>query len=303
MNLIESGEDCEEQCAVGSEDAGCQSCIEEKLISYNSSECLNLSSAGCFYCTRSVMLDSLACADNNNNLENIVKCIEDKQETGCKNCVCSVLCYVHAEGDLCRECLQNPNLATFFLNSDKCQQSWTWSNITSTCYRAFLTPRPWKYAARFCENGGGLLAQPKTTSSIYTVLEAIQLQAKAAEYWIGAREFHTGAGVGGWPDKYIWTQDNSTMENMNWETGYPQVPAALSAVAATVDIATSTTTYIWTPNYPRDYDHNYYQVTLLGINSIESLIQNSTQVGKSVKIIETVGSLKLIRENFSIAGL
>ena len=214
MNLIESAEDCEEQCNVGSEGAGCQSCIEEKLVTYNSSECLHLSSAGCFYCTRSVMLDSLACADNNNNLENIVKCIEDKQETGCKTCVCSILCYVHAEGDLCRECLQNPSLATLFLNSDKCSQSWTWSNITSTCVKAFVTPRPWKFSSRFCAEGGGGLAQPTSNASLQTVLEAISLQSTAGEYWIGATENEDG-------DSFIWMGDNSIVNIDHWATGFP----------------------------------------------------------------------------------
>ena len=157
---------------------------------------------------------SLACADNNNNLENIVKCIEDKQETGCKTCVCSILCYVHAEGDLCRECLQNPSLATLFLNSDKCSQSWTWSNITSTCVKAFVTPRPWKFSSRFCAEGGGRLAQPTSNASLQTVLEAINLQSTAGEYWIGATENEGG-------DSFIWVGDNSIVDIDHWATGFP----------------------------------------------------------------------------------
>ena len=51
--------------------------------------------------------------------------------------------------------------------------------------------KPWKFAKSFCENGGGILAQPKSTSNIQTVLEAINLQAgsqAARKFWLGGQQ-------------------------------------------------------------------------------------------------------------------
>ena len=42
--------------------------------------------------------------------------------------------------------------------------------------------------------------------------------AAAGQYWLGARE--NGAGIGGW-GSYLWTGDNSSVDNGNWATGYP----------------------------------------------------------------------------------
>ena len=75
-------------------------------------------------------------------------------------------------------------------------------------------------AARFCEDGGGRLAQPASAASIQTVLESINMVAAAGQYWLGARV--VGPGVGGW-GSYYWTGDNSAVDDGNWATGsgYP----------------------------------------------------------------------------------
>ena len=157
------------------------------------------------------MLDSLNCSQDNTNPGDTVQCIHDRQEAGCQQCVCSVLCYVNAEGDICRECLQNPDLATFFLHSGKCPQSWTWSQHTHTCYKAFNQTKPWEYASRFCEQGGGRLAQPKSDSATFTVLEAISLGAGGL-HWLGGQQ----SG-----EDFLWVGDNSVVDSSNWAQGFP----------------------------------------------------------------------------------
>ena len=212
LDLVESEEGCQQPCSSDSVGSGaCQSCIEDQLTAANSSECLQLSSSGCFHCTRPVMLDSLQCSEDNTKPGDIVQCIHDRQEAGCQQCVCSVLCYVNAEGDLCRECLQNPDLATFFLNSGKCPQSWTWSQHTQRCYKAFNQTKPWAYASRFCEQGGGRLAQPKSDSTTFTVLEAINLEG-GGMHWLGGQQ----SG-----EDFLWMGDNSVVDSSNWAPGFP----------------------------------------------------------------------------------
>ena len=214
LDLAESEDECKEQCT-DNNSGTCQACIEEKL-NIDSPECLKLSSLECFHCIRPVMLDSIECSSSNTNPEDIIQCIHGKQETSdCKKCVCSILCYVNAEGGLCRECLQNSNLETYFSNYDKCDQSWTWSKQNSKCYKAFATPRPWRLASRFCQNGGARLVEPKVDSSIQLVLEAIDVQATSGKYWIGGKS-EDGA-------TFTWTGDNSIVnnDNDNWAFGFP----------------------------------------------------------------------------------
>ena len=44
------------------------------------------------------------------------------------------------------------------------------------------------FAKSFCENGGGNLAQPKTTSTIQAVLEAVNLLGAGGLHWLGGQE-------------------------------------------------------------------------------------------------------------------
>ena len=255
FKVIENEDSCKESCTVSiNQQANCQSCIEEELKSLNLNQCLDLSGAECFHCTKSIMIESIECSKSNTNPEDIVNCIQQEQHQDCKQCTCTILCYVSAEGDLCQECLQNSNLATFFLNHDKCPQSWTWSMEQTKCFKAFTTSKPWSFASTFCQNGGGLLAQSKTYSSLFTVLEAISLEAASGEFWIGGRHM-LGSGIGGWPGDYTWTEDNSTLDNSNWAPGYPTHPIFSGSTASDV-------TYIWSPNYPQDYFNSYEQVRI-----------------------------------------
>ena len=256
FEMVENEDVCKESCiSIPNNQADCQSCIEEELKNVNSSQCLDLSGAGCFHCTKPIMIESIECSETNTNPEDIINCIQQVQQQDCKQCVCTILCYVYVEGDLCQECLQNSNLANFFLNHDKCPQSWTWSMEQTKCYKAFTTSKPWSFASTFCQNGGGLLAQSKTYSSLFTVLESISLEAARGEFWIGGRHM-LGSGIGGWPGDYTWTGDNSTLDNSNWAPGFPTHPIFSNITASGV------TTYIWSPNYPQDYFNNYEQVKI-----------------------------------------
>ena len=64
-------------------------------------------------------------------------------------------------------------------------------------------------AARFCEDGGGRLAQPMSNASMQVVLESINMVATEGQYWLGAQVDRPG--VGGWN----WWKDT------NWANGYP----------------------------------------------------------------------------------
>ena len=81
-----------------------------------------------------------------------------------------------------------PELADRFLHHEHCPQGWVYSTESSTCYRSFDEVKPWKYAVSYCDHGGGRLAQAKHSSSLQTVLEAINLVAPAGEYWLGGKE-------------------------------------------------------------------------------------------------------------------
>ena len=70
---------------------------------------------------------------------------------------------------------------------------------------------------------------------------------------------HYTALITGWPNEYIWTGDRTTVNNDNWPTGYPH--SEVNGVNIGTMVALSNfTSYIWTPNYPSNYDDNYYQV-------------------------------------------
>ena len=65
-----------------------------------------------------------------------------------------------------------------------------------------------------------MMAQSKTNSTIQSVLEAITLHGVIGDYWIGGRE-NAGDGIGGWlAGEYLWTEDNSIVDNTNWAIGH-----------------------------------------------------------------------------------
>ena len=150
-----------------------------------------------------------------------MQCVGQEVTPRSRSCVCTLLCYWSPGGDLCNACTEQSQLASLFLHHHHCPQGWVYSEASSSCFRSYNQTKPWSRAARFCEDGGGRLAQPSSNSSIQTVLESINMVATVGQYWLGAREMENlGTGVGGW-GAYYWTRDNSTVDNGNWATGYP----------------------------------------------------------------------------------
>ena len=138
-----------------------------------------------------------------------INCITSDLLRSCRSCVCTLLCYWSPTDDLCKACLIHPQLASLFLHHQHCPQGWVYSAASSSCLKSYDQRKPWSRAARFCEDGGGRLAQPASTASIQTVLESINMVASADHYWLGGQVDRPG--VGGWH----WLPDN------NWATGYP----------------------------------------------------------------------------------
>ena len=80
--------------------------------------------------------------------------------------------------------------------------------------KAFTKAKPWTYASNFCQNGGGLLAQPKNNVTMYGVLEAISIQGGKEEYWIGGHKSDVS-------DSFVWDSDGSIVDGDNWAHGFP----------------------------------------------------------------------------------
>ena len=117
-----------------------------------------------------------------------VDCIEQAIVPRCGKCVCALLCYWSPEGDLCRSCQEQPQFDDHFPHNQHCPQGWVYSESSSTCFRAYTNPKPWKFAVRFCESGGGYLAQPQSTDTMYAAMEAINLLGGNGKYWLGGEE-------------------------------------------------------------------------------------------------------------------
>ena len=143
-NLINSTDQgCKEPCSdISNGGAGCQSCLEETMPEL----CQLLSGASCWKCSGQVWKHLELCSTSTSNSVDIVQCIEDNVVTECKSCVCTLLCYLSPGGDLCKSCLQEPELASLFIHSDKCQTGWVWSSTTSKCYKAYTNKKPWVHA-------------------------------------------------------------------------------------------------------------------------------------------------------------
>ena len=202
----------------------CQNCIEENL----SEECQHLSGASCWYCSGVISQIWKQCLEFNQNPYQIIDCIQQQQTSGCRQCICTLLCYWEAEGDVCKACLEQSDFETLFVNHQSCPQGWIFSSASGTCYKAFKESKPlhidygeddfasppWNVASRYCKLfGNGSLAQPRSNSSTYKILEALNLQAASSDYWIGGKK------IG---EKFHWEGDNSTLDTDDWATCFPK---------------------------------------------------------------------------------
>ena len=211
---MEVGEgNCLESCSDLSSNSGssaCQTCIIENLPG----QCQDLSGASCWKCSAPVFHKLKECSNNLENAVDIIDCIQQDLVTRCKSCICTLLCYWTPGGDLCKSCLDKSDLSSLFINHNHCDPGWVYSSSFSKCYKAFTTSKVWGYAYNFCLYGGGLLAQPKSNSTVNSVLEAIQLQSSSGQHWLGSYE----AGSVG---NFIWAGDSSSVVQDNWDTGFP----------------------------------------------------------------------------------
>ena len=230
---------CTIQCCNLSTATACQQCIEENIPD----SCTELSGSSCWYCGASVLEKWRECSKSVLSVVDTINCMKQDIITSCKKCICTLLCYWSAEGDLCRSCLHQQEFATLFLHHQQCPQGWVYSSSSSMCLKAFTVSKIWSYASRFCHNGGGLLVQPESHMSIHKVIEAINLQAANEEYWIGGKEKVdiSGAGISifqglktvglgkkhnpgkrrGGETVFQWASDDSVIETDNWGVGYP----------------------------------------------------------------------------------
>ena len=210
--------ECRGQCAdisSGNGISSCQSCLVANLPQ----SCGEQSGATCWYCSGLVLEKWKQCSSHQDPVSTI-NCIKQGLGSGCTECVCTLVCYWEADGDICRSCIEQPQLSTLFNNHQYCPKGWVYSSSSSKCFKVFTDSKPWKFASRFCQNGGGILAQPKTDSIINAVLEAISLQGSIGKYWIGGKE--TGQFNG---QSFIWTGDNTIVpldaSQGNWAIGFP----------------------------------------------------------------------------------
>ena len=215
---MEAEEDeCSGQCGDISTDAGAVAC-QQCLTNIIDPSCQQLSGAGCWYCGGSILEKWRQCSLSDLSSVAMIDCISQAIVPSCRECVCTLLCYWSHTGDLCTSCLNQPQLSTLFLHHQHCPQGWVYSEESSSCFKTFNQEKPWKFAKKFCQNGGGLLAQPKTTSTIQTVLEAINLHAgsqAAGKFWLGGQQSLESL------INFLWVGDNSIMDGSNWAPGFP----------------------------------------------------------------------------------
>ena len=191
--------------------ATCQPCLEENMPD----QCQHMSGTNCWHCSSTVVEQWKNCSLSHNDPLTSFQCILQGVVAVCRNCICTLFCYWSPSGNHCRACLEEPELSTLFINHEHCQQGWTWSAVTSTCYKAFTHLKPWIYASEFCQSGGGHLAEPRTNLSLYGIIEAINIQAETGEYWIGGRNDEED-----W-DSFMWAGDSSIINSHDWASGFP----------------------------------------------------------------------------------
>ena len=135
---IEAQEDeCSSQCVDISSSNGaanCQSCLVENIPYV----CEDLQGSSCWFCSLSTLEQWRQCSNDHQNSTAIINCIDEQLLSSCRMCICKLLCYWEAEGDLCKTCLEQPQLASLFVNHQYCPQGWVYSPQTSKCYKESL---------------------------------------------------------------------------------------------------------------------------------------------------------------------
>ena len=216
MEAASAGGECGSSCSSSiweTELGQCQDCIQQHLISINASHCLDLSGASCWSCTTPVSENLQQCSETRDNPLEIVQCVQQNLQSGCRSCVCSLLCYWSAGGDLCRACLENAELETFFVNHEHCPQGWTWSEDAAKCFKGFSDKKSWSFARQTCKDGGGRLAEAKTNVSISNMIEAMNLALSDGTFWVNSKRNFGDDG-------FVWA-DNTNIESYSWAQDFP----------------------------------------------------------------------------------
>ena len=211
-NLVSNdGAGCKIRCYNLASDSGaerCQTCLMEKIPD----ACKQMSGASCWHCTTLVMEKDRSCSQDYGSVPDVIRCIKRRLPQRCKQCSCTILCYLFPDSDICRECLEEQEFAGLFVNHKHCAQGWVWSESSSKCFRAFSAKRAKSQASSSCENLNGILAESRTDPIISAVNEAINQRAAAGEYWVG------GVKRG---NRYVWPSDNSVVRGDSWGPGFP----------------------------------------------------------------------------------
>ena len=219
----DAGGKCHAPCAQVTSDTEadtCQECLENTIHSH----CQDLSGQSCWHCSQRIM-DSLLTCTQKSSVENI-NCININQELTerCQACTCTLLCYWIPGGELCKACLEDPQLTKLSVNSDHCPQGWTWVEAETKCVKSFSAKRPWFHASLACQAGGGKLATAKTLQTIQPLIEAINLLAgETGEFWVGGRKNTDG-------DDYVWGDGTPVSIDDAWDDGYPESGISSSIV-------------------------------------------------------------------------
>ena len=207
-------ENCHKGCMWSGPEA-CQECIQENLPD----QCNELSGAPCWHCSSNIYKENELCKANpmyQSGME-VVQCVRDKQITaGCDACVCTMLCYWEPGSAECRACLEDGQAAEMFLHRDTCQQGWLLSREDARCYKGFRQEKTWAEAVASCSEEGGVLAEPTTTTSIYTVIEAMNVHGIGGELgcWVGGRR-NDSAG------DFHWNVAESNIAMAAWAHDFP----------------------------------------------------------------------------------
>ena len=156
----------------------------------------------------------------------VVECVKRNQFDGCKSCVCTMICFFEPGGAECRACLEEDKAADLFLDHDKCEQGWVLSKEDNTCFKPFKEERTWAEANISCSEESSILAEPTSPTSLYTVIEALNVHGIVGESWIGGKKNDN-------EDKFSWNVNKSKIAN--WAPQFPSLNSSNSCMLQSSD--------------------------------------------------------------------
>ena len=206
----------------------CQTCIEDNLPR----QCGMLSGASCWHCSSSVSEKYPQCQTEHQNATEVIQCIKTKQVTEeCDVCVCTWLCYRWPESPECMACLTDEQAAGLFINQDKCQQDWVFSQADKKCFKTFKTGLNWTEAALSCFDEDSILGEPKSFESYSIVMETFKLHGIKTEAWVGGKsniECHNDDVLCN--ETFYWNNTNQKVDTGNWAPGFPDTSLSTSCM-------------------------------------------------------------------------